>query len=451
MARVGDDMTTKPSSVAPSEPSAAEGLSSAAVDVVPPEIVAESLGQYLSVMGRRIANGNTGALPVVLALVAISIGFEIWTQGLFLSPGNLVNLFIESMVFMTLGMAEIFVLLLGEIDLSAGYVLAVGAGIVALLVQKPGPNFAWWLAIIIALVCCGVTGAVWGALVSRLHLPSFVVTLAGLLIMWGVMLVILGNAGDVSISSAILSNQHTVYEIVNGNIPPLAGWISMVIVAVVLGGVIWTRDAGRRSRGLVAPPVGVTAVKVGFLVVAGAVVVAICNVNRGEVSSPVEGVPYVVPVVFAVLILWVILLQRTRFGRYVYAIGGNPDAARRAGISLPAIRTWAFVLSGVTAGFAGILYLSWQGGTSTNVNGGQYVLYGVAAAVIGGTSLFGGRGKIAQAILGGLIIGAIYNGLYLQGVQVQWQLIATGVVLVAAVLIDTVSRRGNLTGSSARI
>jgi D-xylose transport system permease protein len=444
-------MTTKPSHVAEENPPAADGLSAAAIDVVPPEIVAESLGQYLGVMGRRIAAGNTGALPVVLALVAISVGFEIWTQGLFLSPGNLVNLFIESMVFMTLGMAEIFVLLLGEIDLSAGYVLAVGAGIVALLVQKPGPNFPWWIAIIIALVCCGVTGAVWGALVSRLHLPSFVVTLAGLLIMWGVMLVILGNAGDVSISSAILSNQHVVYEIVNGNIPPLAGWISMAIVAVVLGGVIWTRDAGRRRRGLVAPPAGLTALKIGFLVVAGAVVVAICNVNRGEVSSPVEGVPYVVPVVFAVLILWAILLQRTRFGRYVYAIGGNPDAARRAGISLPAIRTWAFVLSGVTAGFAGILYLSWQGGTSTNVNGGQYVLYGVAAAVIGGTSLFGGRGKIAQAILGGLIIGAIYNGLYLQGVQVQWQLIATGVVLVAAVLIDTVSRRGNLTGSSARI
>jgi len=386
-------MTTKLSRVAEENPPAADGLSAAAIDVVPPEIVAESLGQYLGVMGRRIAAGNTGALPVVLALVAISVGFEIWTQGLFLSPGNLVNLFIESMVFMTLGMAEIFVLLLGEIDLSAGYVLAVGAGIVALLVQKPGPNFPWWIAIIIALVCCGVTGAVWGALVSRLHLPSFVVTLAGLLIMWGVMLVILGNAGDVSISSAILSNQHVVYEIVNGNIPPLAGWISMAIVAVVLGGVIWTRDAGRRRRGLVAPPAGLTALKIGFLVVAGAVVVAICNVNRGEVSSPVEGVPYVVPVVFAVLILWAILLQRTRFGRYVYAIGGNPDAARRAGISLPAIRTWAFVLSGVTAGFAGILYLSWQGGTSTNVNGGQYVLYGVAAAVIGGTSLFGGGAR----------------------------------------------------------
>jgi D-xylose transport system permease protein len=437
-------MTTKPSSVAPSEPSAAEGLSSAAVDVVPPEIVAESLGQYLSVMGRRIANGNTGALPVVLALVAISIGFEIWTQGLFLSPGNLVNLFIESMVFMTLGMAEIFVLLLGEIDLSAGYVLAVGAGIVALLVQKPGPNFAWWLAIIIALVCCGVTGAVWGALVSRLHLPSFVVTLAGLLIMWGVMLVILGNAGDVSISSAILSNQHTVYEIVNGNIPPLAGWISMVIVAVVLGGVIWTRDAGRRSRGLVAPPVGVTAVKVGFLVVAGAVVVAICNVNRGEVSSPVEGVPYVVPVVFAVLILWVILLQRTRFGRYVYAIGGNPDAARRAGISLPAIRTWAFVLSGVTAGFAGILYLSWQGGTSTNVNGGQYVLYGVAAAVIGGTSLFGGVGGMSGTVVGVLVIAVLGNGVNLLGVSNFWQDVVTGAVLLGAIILDWAQRRGRI-------
>lgn len=422
-----------------------------AVDVVPAEIVSDSLAAYARARAARIMGGDSGALPVILGLVVIAIAFQVWTQGLFLSPGNLVNLFIESMVFMTLGMAEIFVLLLGEIDLAAGYVLAVGAGIVAILVQKPGFDWPWWLAIIVALLCCGLTGAVWGTLVSRLHLPSFVVTLAGLLVMWGVMLVILGNAGAVSIASPILVNQHVIYEIVNGNIPPLASWVVLVVAAVLFGAFMWARDAGRRHRGLVAPPLGLTALKIALFAVAGAVVVLICNANRGSATSAVEGVPWVVPIATIVLLIWVVLLQRTQFGRYVYAIGGNPDAARRAGINLAKVRTWAFVLCSVTAGFSGLLYLSWQGGTSTNVNGGQYVLYGVAAAVIGGTSLFGGRGKIAQAVLGGLVIGAIYNGLYLQGVQVQWQLIATGAVLVAAVLIDTLSRRGTLSGSSVRI
>ncbi len=451
MAKAEEELGQGSSGATPPQVAAPVDLTAAAVDAVPPEILAETLGQYLRAWFARVSSGATGALPVVLGLVVIAIAFEIWTQGLFLSPGNLVNLFIESMVFMTLGMAEIFVLLLGEIDLSAGYVLAVGAAIAGLLVQKPGPDWPWWLAIVVALVCCGVTGAVWGTLVSRLHLPSFVVTLAGLLIMWGVMLVILGNAGAISISSPILVNQHVLYEFVWGNIPPLAGWIALALVAGIFSVALWTRDSGRRRRGLVAPPPGLTAIKIGFFVAAGIAVVAICNVNRGAVTQVVEGVPWVVPIVFVVLLIWVFLLQRTKFGRYVYAIGGNPDAARRAGISLPGVRTWAFVLAGVTAGISGILYLSWQGGTSTNVNGGQYVLYGVAAAVIGGTSLFGGRGKVAQAVLGGLVIGAIYNGLYLQAVQVQWQLIATGLVLVGAVLIDTLSRRGSLSGSSARI
>lgn len=418
---------------------------------IPPAVLAQSLGQYLRVWSSRLRNGESGALPVVLALVVIAIAFQIWTQGLFLSPGNLVNLFIESLVFMTLGMAEIFVLLLGEIDLSAGYTLAVGAAIAATLVQKPGADWPWWAAIIVALICSAAVGAVWGTLVSRLHLPSFVVTLAGLLIMWGVMLVILGNAGDLSISSAILGNQHVIYLFVNGNIPPLGAWIALVVLGALFAGVVWSRDAGRRRRGLVAPPAGVTALKIAFIIAAGGAVVAICNVNRGAVSEVVAGVPWVLPIVLAVLLLWMLLLQRTRFGRYVYAIGGNPDAARRAGISLPKIRTLAFMLCSLTAGISGILYLSWQGGASTNINGGQYVLYGVAAAVIGGTSLFGGRGRIAQAVIGGLVIGTIYNGLYLQGVQVQWQLIATGVVLVGAVLIDTLSRRGALSGSSIRI
>lgn len=451
MAKADDAMITGAVGPEPGEIEDTTDLPAAAAAVVPAELVADSLRQYARARLAKTLSGDSGALPVILALVIISVAFEIWTQGLFLSPGNLVNLFIESMVFMTLGMAEIFVLLLGEIDLSAGYVLAVGAAITGILVQKPGPDWPWWLAVAFALVCCGATGAVWGTLVSRLHLPSFVVTLAGLLVMWGLMLVILGNAGGVSVASSVLPNQHVLYQIVNGNIPPLAGWIALAAIGALLGGLIWTRESGRRRRGLVAPPPGVTAVKIAFFVAAGIAVVAICNANRGALTKVVEGVPWVVPIVFVVLLVWILLLQRTRFGRYVYAIGGNPDAARRAGINLAAVRTWGFVLAAVTAGFSGVLYLSWQGGTSTNVNGGQYVLYGVAAAVIGGTSLFGGRGKIAQAVLGGLVIGAIYNGLYLQGVQVQWQLIATGVVLIGAVLVDTLSRRGTLSGSSTRI
>ena len=450
MARVGDELT----SGAELQELAAEEVPEV-IDVVaagaPPELVAQTLGGYLRAWGQRIRGGDSGALPVIFALAVIAVAFEVWTGGLFFSPGNLVNLFEASLVFMTLGMAEIFVLLLGEIDLSAGYVLAVGAGIAGLLVQKPGADLPWWLAVVIALLCTAVTGGLWGTLVARLHLPSFVVTLAGLLIMWGVMLVILGNAGAISISSPILTNQHVLYEFVNGEVPPLAGWIALAVLAAVFGTAVWTRDMGRRRRGLVAPPPGVTLVKIAIAVLAGVAVVAICNVNRGAVTAVVEGVPWVVPIVLAVLFLWMMLLQRTRFGRYVYAIGGNPDAARRAGVSLVRVRTWCFVLAGLTAGFAGIVYLSWQGGTSTNVNGGEYVLYGVAAAVIGGTSLFGGRGKVSQAVLGGLVIGAIYNGLYLQGVQVQWQLIATGGVLLAAVLIDTLSRRGALTGSVTRM
>src|SRR5487761_1135578 len=195
MAKADDAMITGAVGPEPGEIEDTTDLPAAAAAVVPAELVADSLRQYARARLAKTLSGDSGALPVILALVIISVAFEIWTQGLFLSPGNLVNLFIESMVFMTLGMAEIFVLLLGEIELSAGYVLAVGAAITGILVQKPGPDWPWWLAVAFALVCCGATGAVWGTLVSRLHLPSFVVTLAGLLVMWGVMLVILGNAG----------------------------------------------------------------------------------------------------------------------------------------------------------------------------------------------------------------------------------------------------------------
>jgi D-xylose transport system permease protein len=190
--------------------------------------------------------------------------------------------------------------------------------------------------------------------------------------------------------------------------------------------------------------------KIAVIAVAGIVVVFICNVNRGP-YRPVEGVPWVFPLVLGLLAVWTMLLERTQFGRHMYAVGGNAEAARRAGISVSGIRIAAFILCSLTAGVAGVIYASQLGGVTTNINGGQLVLYAVAAAVIGGTSLFGGRGRAIHGLLGGLVIGAIYNGLYLLGLQIEWQYIATGLVLLAAVTVDSLSRRGAGSGSLVRV
>ena len=183
--------------------------------------------------------------------------------------------------------------------------------------------------------------------------------------------------------------------------------------------------------------------KILLIAVAGIAVVAICNVNRAHAGT-IEGVPFIILIVLVVLFASTMLLQRTRFGRYVYAIGGNPEAARRAGVRLPVIRTWCFALAGLISGIAGVLFASWQVSLTTNIikASNSYVLLAVAAAVIGGTSLFGGRGKTIHGVLGGLVIGGIYNGLYLLGVSSQWIDVAVAAVLIAAALIDVLSRRG---------
>ncbi|MFI5225797.1 MAG: sugar ABC transporter permease [Candidatus Limnocylindrales bacterium] len=421
----------------------------AAVDVVPPGIAAQTMGQYLSRWAARIRAGDAGVLPVVGALLVVMIVFTIVSpHHVFLSATNLVNLFDQSAVFIMLAIGEGFVLLLGEIDLSVGYVAAIG-GIVAANLVQPDPNWPWWAAILAALVVCGAIGAVQGVIITRLRIPSFIVTLAGYLIWFGVMIIILGNAGGVSITSTILPNQLALYGIVYSYIEPLVSWIALIVIVVVFGLTVWRRDDGRRRSGLVAPPVGLTIAKIVLLAVAGIAVVAICNVNRGN-FLPIVGVPWVVPLVLVVVVAATVLLERTGFGRHIYAVGGNAEAARRAGIDVPRVRTAAFVLCSMTAAIGGIIYGSQLGGLTTNINGGQLVLYAVAAAVIGGTSLFGGRGRAIHGLLGGLVIGAIYNGLYLLGLPVQWQLIATGLVLLAAVSIDSLSRNGSGSGSPAR-
>jgi len=408
---------------------------------IPPELVAETLGQYFRASWARVRGGNSGVLPVVLGLVVVAVGFQI-ANSKFLSAQNLVNLFEQSTVYMLLAIAEIFALLLGEIDLSVGLVMGLGSVVVAELVQPTGANWPWWAAIIATLVACAAVGFIQGSLVARLRMPSFIVTLGGLLILEGVAIIVLGG-GLVGIGNSAFHNELVLYDIFWGSFSPVVSWILMAVVVGVAGTGLWLREARKRRHGLEAPPPSLTALKIALMAVSGIAVVAICNVNRAHFGT-IEGVPYIILIVLVVLVACTVLLQRTRFGRYVYAIGGNAEAARRAGVSLPSIRTWCFVISAFISGIAGVLFASWQVSLTTNIikASNNYVLLAVAAAVIGGTSLFGGRGKTIHGVLGGLVIGAIYNGLYLLGVQSQWIDVVVAAVLLAAALVDVLSRRG---------
>jgi D-xylose transport system permease protein len=421
----------------------------AAAADIPPALVAQSLGQYLRAWGVRIRTGNSGVLPVVLAIVLVAVVFEIITpEHAFLRPSNLVYIFGLSTVYMLLAIAETPVLLLAEVDLSTGAVALIGGVIAFKLVQSdPGPNWPWWLAILAALAICGVIGALQGALIALMRIPSFVVTLAGFLLFSGILIVILGGADSTVSLNTSVPNQNIIYDMVQGLISPLVAWIILIVLVVVVGATMWLRTTGRRRAGLVAPPLGLTAIKIALVAIIGAAVVIVCSVNRGSSLRAVTGIPWVIPIVLVVLGAWTLVLQRTRFGRYIYAIGGNPEAARRAGVSLPAIRIWSFAFSSATAALGGILLGSFfYGEYSTNTaDPGQLVLYSIAAAVIGGVSLFGGRGKAIHGVLGGLLIGGIAYGvslLNLGSLAPPLEYILPGGVLLAAVLIDVLSRRG---------
>ena len=413
----------------------------AATADVPPELLAQTLGQYFRVSWLRVRGGNAGVLPVLLALVVVAVGFQIANSN-FLGAQNLVNLFEQSSIYMLLAIAEIFALLLGEIDLSVGLVMALSSVVVAELVQPTGANWPWWAAIIAALLASTAFGAIQGTLVARLKMPSFIVTLGGLLILEGVAIILLGGS-LVGIGNGGFTNEVYLYNIFWGSFNPVVSWILLAAVVAAAGTGLWLRETRKHRRGLEAAPRSLTAMKIVLIAVAGIAVVAISNVNRAHTGT-INGVPYIIPIVLVVLFASTALLQRTRFGRYVYAIGGNPEAARRAGVRLGEIRTWCFAISGLISGIAGVLFASWQVSLTTNIikAANSYVLLAVAAAVIGGTSLFGGRGKTIHGVLGGLVIGAIYNGLYLLGVSSQWIDVAVAAVLISAAIIDVLSRRG---------
>jgi D-xylose transport system permease protein len=413
--------------------------------VASPEILAGSLNEYLNAWWQRTRSGESGTLPIIVGLILIVIFFQL-QNSVFLGSANLVNLLVQAAVFIVLGVAEIFALVLSEIDLSVGFVSAIGGFVIAELIAAP-VNFPWWLGIVGGLGACAVIGLIQGSLITRLHVPSFVVTLAGFLICEG-LLIELSNIDPAAVGGVMsLDPSNTIWKLANGNMSPAAGWIMLAIVLAVFAVVSITSAARRRAQGLSAPPISITLAKIALTSIGGFVVVYICNRNRGSLT-PLSGVPYVVPFIGLILVAWSVLLGRTRTGRYIYAIGANPQAARRAGINVAWVRTFAFTMCAFTAGIAGLIYLSRLSSISIGYDGGSVVLYAVASAVIGGASLFGGRGKPIHALLGGIVIATVFNGLDLMGISTWGQDVATGVVLLLAATVDATLRRRGTTGAA---
>jgi D-xylose transport system permease protein len=333
-------------------------------------------------------------------------------------------------------MAEVWLLLLGEIDLSLGWVAGM-AGSIAAIYTNVQFGWPWWLAFLLALASTTAIGALWGVIVVRLKLPSFIVTLAGSFIVEGVLLYILDHVfegGGAPIQESVLRN------LTQGNLTPTFTWI--VVVAVIAGSavVMIVRERARRAAGLKVAPLYRIVAKLAALAILGILLAIEFNRNRGSFIS-IRGMPFAVPLVFGVLAIYSFVLARTKFGRYMYAIGGNTEAARRAGIPVNRYRIYAFMLGGLTAGIGGLFYVSRLGGYSTSATDSTVVLYAVAAAVIGGTSLYGGRGKMTYPVVGGIILAVIINGLVLIQVSATMEFVVTGVVLLGAVTVDSLARR----------
>lgn len=388
-------------------------------------------GDYLA----RIKSGDMGALPGVLGLVALCIVFGVMSD-VFLTPGNFANLLTQAASVTVIAMGLVFVLLLGEIDLSAGYASGVCGAVLVILITNHG--YPWWIALLVSILCGAILGYVIGSLVSRLGIPSFVVTLAAFLMFQGLLLLLAGEGGTIRIEDP------TILAVQNNNLSPTLSWILFLAVSALYVLVGLARINSRRKAGLKSELKKLWAIKTGLLLAIGAGAVYALNLERSNNPDLVslKGTPYIVPVILVLLVAGTFVLGRTAYGRHIYAVGGNAEAARRAGINVKNIRTSAFIICSSFAAIAGMLFASRQNSISPTTGGSSTLLYAVGAAVIGGTSLFGGKGKMRDAVLGGLVVAVIDNGMGLLGYAAGVKFIVTGAVLLISAGVDAISRRG---------
>ena len=386
----------------------------------------------------RVKAGDIGSLPAVLGLIALCLVFGSMSS-VFLTPGNFANLITQAAAVIVIAMGLIFVLLLGEIDLSAGYTAGVTGAVLVILITNQGQP--WYVGLTASIAVGAALGFLLGSLVARLGIPSFVVTLAAFLAFQGILLLLAGEGGTIRVEDP------TILAVENSNMSPTVSWIFFLIVAVayVLSGL--TAMNSRRKAGLKTELKKLWIIKTaGLLLITGLAVFAL-NLERSNNPDLVslKGIPYVVPVILLLLVIGTFVLGRTAFGRHIYAVGGNAEAARRAGIDVKRIRIAAFMICSSLAAIAGMIFASRQNSVSPTTGGSSTLLYAVGAAVIGGTSLFGGKGKMRDAILGGLVVAVIDNGMGLLGYAAGIKFIVTGLVLLVSAGVDAISRRGNLT------
>jgi D-xylose transport system permease protein len=394
-----------------------------------------SIGAAAREYWTRVKGGDMGSLPAIIGVVALVVIFGIMEGDTFLSKGNFANLINQGAAIMVLAMGLVFVLLLGEIDLSAGFAAGMGAAILATTLTDKG--WAWPVALLAALAAGVAIGFAIALLVARLGIPSFVVTLAFFLGLQGAMLLIIGEGGTIPIrDDAILS-------VMNDNMPVVLGWLFGLIVIAGFAAATLMRIRSRKREGLPTEAMSVWAVKVAAMAAVVLIAVWLLNQERQRETAiiTIQGIPWVVPLVAALVVGLAFVLSRTAFGRHIYAVGGNAEAARRAGINVPNIKTACFVICTTLAIVAGILIASRDNSVSPTTGGAQTLLYAVGAAVIGGTSLFGGRGRVYDAVTGGLVVAVIANGLPLVTQKSGTQFIINGVVLLVAASVDAISRR----------
>jgi len=382
----------------------------------------------------RIRGGDIGALPAVLGIIVLCTVFTI-LRPVFFSTGNFANLLTQGAAVTTIAMGLIFVLLLGEIDLSAGYASGVCASVLAILLTQHG--WPWYGAVVAALVTGTVIGIVLGILVAKLGIPSFVVTLAAFLGFQGVALILLKEGRNVSIED------NTILAIANKNLAPWLGWLLLVFGVAGYAIIQVLKMRTRAVRGLNADPLSLIGIRVAVLAILGGVSVYVLNLERSRnaIVVSLKGVPIVVPIIALLLLVWTFVLTRTAYGRHIYAVGGNKEAARRAGINVDRIRISAFVICSTMAAVGGIIAASRNNSVDPNTGGSNVLLYAVGAAVIGGTSLFGGRGRVLDAVLGGAVVAIIDNGMGLMGYSSGVKYVVTGFVLLLAASVDALSRR----------
>ena len=391
-----------------------------------------TIADQVRAYAQRLRGGEMGALPAIAGFVVLSVLFSTLSP-YFLTERNFANLLTQAATLVMLAMALVFVILLGEIDLSAGVTSGVAMSLFVVLSDPGGINMNWVLALVVALLSGVLIGLFIGFFVARVGIPSFVVTLGLFLGFQGLQLIIIGSGGLYRIQ------QEQILAIQNSNLPVWGGWVLLAIMLLVSLGTS-ALDRRRRTRaGVPNRTISLMWIRLGIIAVVGGVIVNLLNQNRGTGFLAVSGVPIVVPITLAILWLGTLVLDRTKFGRYIYAIGGNAEAARRGGIKVVGIKWAAFAVCSTLAVVSGVFSASKVGSVDAAF-GRDIVLSGVAAAVVGGVSLFGGRGRLIHAAIGALVIAVITNGLGLLNLPGGVNFLVTGGVLILAATVDAISR-----------